>query len=330
MFNTSYLAECLGKFGELPESIQEKIGGLAAVAKLQAIEDKYHLELSLAVLLVAVGEITTDDLPEYLRLEFSISQEISEAIADEIEDNIFAPIVDELIKALAQTDTAAAEAPSQEKTLVDWPFDKKRELILNIFSKTIVPTLKADNDYLRQLNIAIFQVLNADEDFEEKIISLLYNNSEILTRSQINLDNHSSSPTVANWLKDFISQYGSDLFSEVDLAEYLSSGFNVGPLSVGEKDLVKKLLKLYRNLVFFPESVENVPVKDWSVFPLDEGIGAVNDVLDDQHPAAADNPVLELDDKQKAIFDLEKNLAKYNPASLEYKAIKQEISRLRK
>lgn len=330
MLNISYLAECLGKFGELPESIQEKIGGLSAVVKLQAIEDKYHLELSLAVLLVAVGEITIDDLPEYLRLKFSISQELSEAITDEIKNNIFEPIIDELIKSWDKVDTAAAVAPNQEKILIDWPFDKKRELILNIFSKTIVPTFKADNDYLRQLNIAIFQVLNADEDFEEKIISLLYNNSEILTKFQINLDKHLSSPTVANWLKDFISQYGSDFFSEVDLAEYLSSSFNIGPLSSGEKDLVKKLLKLYRNLVFFPESVENVPVKDWSVFPLEEGIGAVDDVLDDQHPTMADKPILELDDKQKAVFDLEKNLAKYNPASLEYKAIKQEISRLRK
>ena len=106
------------------------------------------------------------------------------------------------------------------------------------------------------------------------------------------------------------------------MAEYLSQSPNIKSLKPEEKELVRKVLKLYRNLAFFPESMDGIALENWEILPLNH-----NDVKNNlEKENISENPVIT--ERQKTIFDLQKNLTKYPTTSLEYKAIHQEINRL--
>src|SRR3989339_772390 len=68
----------------------------------------------------------------------------------------------------------------------------------------------------------------------------------------------------------FIKQYGSGFFDNVTLSRYITFSENVKKLDENEKNLVKKLLQLYRNLKFFPDSMKDIPVDDWEIVPIDK------------------------------------------------------------
>ena len=320
----TYLSECLEKFHDLPDQIQDMVGGLEACVFVKKLEDAYNVSLSFAVILVAVGELTIDDLPDYLNLKFKLDKQKATEIANQLEEKIFAPVLDLVLDAELEDDDESEETAEENKfgPLTQMSLADKKEFILNTFTSEIVPALKADSAKLKDFNIALFQAFNEDEDLEDRVEALLYINQEKLSDHQIILDNHPASPSIANWLKDFIKKYGSDIFNEVTLAEYLSQAPNIKLLKPEEKDLVRKVLKLYRNLVFFPESMDGVALENWEIFPVNHD--RVKSNLETEN--IAENPVIA--ERQKTIFDLQKNLTKYSATSLEYKAIHQEINRL--
>jgi len=328
----SYFAECLDKFHELPDQLQNMIGGFDACLKIKKIEEAYNVSLGFAAILVAVGELTIDDLPEYLRLKFGLDEAKSEEIAGHLEEEIFIPALQFIGEQIISETEAAPLSPFGPISQMS-EADKK-ELILKTFESEIIPALSAEPSKLQDFNVVIFQAFSLDDGLEDKIESLLYNNQEKISEHRLIMDGHPASPSIANWLKDFIKKYGSDLFNEVALAEYLSSAPNIKVITPAEKELVRKVLKLYRNLVFFPDSMHGVPVEQWEIFPIDRTkLNAIHDVLSDNQPTATvvvpeANPEPELTERQKIIFDLQKNLTKYSTSSLEYKAIRQEINRL--
>ncbi len=315
----SYLAECLEKFHNLPEVAQEFIGGFDACLEIKKLEEIYNISLSFAVILVAIDELTLADLPEYLQLKFKLDLAKGEEVANILDEKIFTPVLD----LIENGDEDELEIVPQK--LSDKSLSERKELLLDIFESKIVPNLLADDEYLRDLNVAIFLTFNEDENLEDKVESLLYVNQEKITAHQIILDGHPASPSIANWLKDFIKQYGSDLFNEVTLAEYLTQSLNIRQLKPEEKDLIRKLLKLYRNLVFFPESMDGILMDEWEIFPVNK---KNPDSLSVTKEKVIEEKESIISTKQKTILDLQKSLTKYPPSSLEYKAISQEINRL--
>jgi hypothetical protein len=315
----SYLAECLEKFHNLPEVAQEFIGGFDACLEIKKLEEIYNISLSFAVILVAIDELTLADLPEYLQLKFKLDLARGEEVANILDEKIFTPVLD-LIENGDEDELKIVPQRLSDKSL-----SERKELILDIFENQILKHLSADDDYLKDLNVAIFLTLNEDENLEDKIESLLYVNQEKITNHQIILDGHPASPSIANWLKDFIKQYGSDLFNEVTLAEYLTQSLNIRQLKPEEKDLIRKLLKLYRNLVFFPESMDGILMDDWEIFPVNK---KNPDSLSITKEKISEETESIISTKQKTILDLQKSLTKYPSSSLEYKAISQEINRL--
>lgn len=143
------------------------------------------------------------------------------------------------------------------------------------------------------------------------------------------------------------------MFDELKMAEYLSSSPNTKKLNTEEKDLLRKLLRLYRNLVFFPESMGNNPVEDWQIIPVDKveedkkinKSNSFQDVLSNEKQAAVQEQTssgaiasgnlraqkqVEKKIESAPLNELEMILTQYAPDSLEYKAVKQEIERLKK
>lgn len=318
----AYLSECLEKFHELPEQIQDMVGGFDACLLIKKLEEAYNVSLSFAVILVVINELTIDDLPEYLNLKFQLDLKKGEEIANQLDEAIFSPALDFILELEAREDDDLNFGVSnEEETIQEMSAEDRKELILKTFTEGLVPMINSNPDKIKEFNIALFQAFNEDEDLELKAESLLYTNQEKLGNHQIILDGHPASPSVANWLKDFIKKYGSDLFNEVTLAEYLSQSPNIKSIKPEEKDLVKKILKLYRNLVFFPESMDGVSLENWEIIPTG---GVIKTDIEKEN--ISENPVIT--ERQKTIFDLQKNLTKYSTTSLEHKAISQEINRL--
>jgi len=324
----TYVQECLEKFQELPANAKEKIGGAEAFNFIKKLENEYNISLSFLVILLAISELSSNDIYDYLITKYQLKPITAKVLSQEIDTKILDPFFEELLN----ENEIISIKPAQEK-----------EILLKIFSDRLVETLKINkSDDLNKLNIFIFKALQSDDLIEDKIISIFYNNQEKLTANHLLFEDHEVSPTISNWLKDFIKKNGSELFNEISLEQYLINSINAKKLNVEEKELVRKLLKLYRNLVFFPESMDGVPLEKWEIFPVEheedvQHFGKVKDVLDDDfNNKSQDLKTKDISTRPASdsslnsqIFELEKNLGKYSPASLEYKVIIQEITRLK-
>lgn len=163
----------------------------------------------------------------------------------------------------------------KEEVLDDAPieFDYQKEKMdsLEIFENDLAGLFSMeDQEYLRQLNFVLIKLILDEKGFKEELEDSLYKNSEIITTKPFILEEKNEKGTIGNWIKDFIKVNGSDIFSSVALAKYLSESPNPKALDVEERRLVNKTLKLYRNLAFFPESMASVPVEMWEIVPIDK------------------------------------------------------------
>lgn len=348
--DNDYFKQCLDEFNDLPDRVRQIVGGFEAALAIKQMEDKYRTPLSFLVILLAIGELFFEDVPEYLFQKHQLDKERGKLIADELIVQVFAPVI-----AMAQNtdedvinDVLGEDSPFEEP-LISKPLSERRDLVLDVFENRLLDTLKSEPSYLRELNITIFKTFNDDRGLDDRAESLLYNNQEKIGSHPIVLDGHPSSPSVANWLKDFIKIYGSGLFSEVSLAEYLTKAPNLKTLDEYNKELVRKLLKLYRNLAFFPESMDGILVENWEVFPVDQlksdALSMSRKSTPTPAPVAAPEPLVDTpiaptptpslldeaqEERRRMILELQKSLTKYSATSLEYKAIDQEINRLRR
>lgn len=344
----NYFNYCLEKFKDLPDPVREFLNSPDTAAIVRKIEIKHEASLSFLVVLVAIGELSFEDIPSYLEKKYQIEKSRGELIAAEIIDQVFGPLLNkkDLSDEAVINDILGEEALTL-KPLVDRDLEERRQIILDIFENDLVSTLKADSSNLKALNLAIFKTFNDDPALEDQVESLLYNNQEKLTKDNLILGAYPAAPTVANWLKDFIKIYGSSFFSEISLAEYLVKAPNLKKLASAEKELVRKLLKLYRNLVFFPESMDGILLENWELFPLDmvtnDSLAETNKLLKTaasasvekesrpvSAPAETTTPAAPGNEKEQLIQNLEKSLVKYSVSSLEYKALQQEINRLKR
>jgi len=241
-------------------------------------------------------------------------------------------------------------SPIEDK---DLNLDLKKEKIdaPEIFNKNLVSIFSDEEgkEFISDYNDIIIALIAEDADFSQFLESALYSNQEKISTNNIIIEDKEVPPTISNWLKDFIKINGSEMFDELKMAEYLSASANAKKLTQSEKDLLRKLLKLYRNLAFFPDSMGNNPIEDWQIIPVDKveinkkvsKPEVFQDALEDNKPiiskslsvfpsspAPAHLNTKKLEDIP--LNELQEALTQYAPGSLEYKAVKQEIEHLKK
>lgn len=297
----NYIAQCLERFRALPEPIKNRLGGVEVLRNIKKLEEKYDVQLSFLVVLVAIGEISLDGISEYAEKKFGFSEEDAFDLRSDMVREIFSLLL------FNDEKPVMPEAELKEE-----------------FSKGIVKLL-TDNAAADDVNFSIFSLFSKNGALQENLNNILLTNQEIITSGHLVIEDKEAAPTISNWLKDFIRVNGSEMFDELKMAEYLSSSANAKQLKQTEKDLLRKLFRLYRNLSFFPDSMGSDPIEDWQIIPVDKvdddkkifKSNGVQDVLADNAPATP------LDQLQEA-------LTRYAPGSLEYKAVKQEIERLKK
>lgn len=144
---------------------------------------------------------------------------------------------------------------------------KKDSLLL--FKDNLNELLKLDskfNDIITDYNDDLFDFLQ-DDVFARNLQNILYNNTNVITRIKPIIEGDSKPATVSNWLKDFIAFNGSKNFNAIVLADYLVNSASAKRLSQEDKSKIKRLLNIYRNIVFFLENTRNASM-EIEVIPL--------------------------------------------------------------
>ncbi len=321
-----YISECIVKFQSLPDKLREKLGGDEAYLKLKEIENRYQVSLSFLIILFAIGELEEKDCPEYLMLKFSISKERAQEITEALMNEIISPaLIDEL-----NLDNLTGTTAVTEKLAFD------RSQVEDVFDNGLIPMTLQDAETIKAFNYSAFAEMDKDDLLEDRLINLLLNNEELISANNVVIDGRSYRGTVKSWLKDFINKQGSDIFDSFVLAKYINSLGGEVELSPSEKKLLTKILKTYRNLVFFPESMENTPMEKWAIIPFEEE--TVKQKVEELHQVVIakkeqpkkDNFKPDQEDVNNIQIELQNMLSDYSLDSLEYKAIKEEINRLNK
>ena len=260
--------------------------------------------------------------------------------------------VDDLRNEIEESILKAAE--EEIKTYKN-SFDIKEEsqYIFNLLSEDILIILNSKSfEAAAALNRSlIFLLFNAD-NFKDEALRKIFANKELIGETKISIDDKQLAPTVSAWLKDFIKRNGSSLFDDLILAQYLNSSENAKALKPKEKEILGNLIRFYKNIAFFPESMNEIPPQKWQIFPFDAtsywqeiegsvknksqlGLPTESEIFEEE--TGPENDVLgekyfkpENYDDDKELRNLQELLASFPPASLERKAINEEIKRLKR
>lgn len=215
-----------------------------------------------------------------------------------------------------QPKSITEEEEEEDAPVGDEPLSQ--EEYADLFNKGVISFLfeMSDPEMIREFNQETIVFISENPLAQNDFFKNLMSNQELIGRNPIWIENKKVDPTIANWLKDFIKEKGSDFFDELVLAEYLAISPNPKNLSPDEKNLLRRLLNLYRNLAFFPESQENLPAEKWQLVPFEE--------KDQQEKTFLE--------KKEDNFrrELEESLRKFQKGSLEYRAASEELERLNK
>lgn len=228
-----------------------------------------------------------------------------------------------------------------EKFEEDLDEKEERDYIIDLLSDNIIDILKTKSfSASSALNSGFIYLLFNSEGFKEEASRVILSSKELISKKNIVVDGKEIAPSIANWIKDFIKINGSDMFSEITLAQYLDTSANASKLSASDKSLLSGVLHLYRNITFFPESMEGLLPEKWQIFPfelpedsllkrgktVEKSDDSVKADIPKKETAAVETPEKEF---LSGISMLSEALKNYRPDSLEYKAIEEEIRRLK-
>lgn len=205
-------------------------------------------------------------------------------------------------------------------------FDIKEEenIVINFLGENILGILSdSDNTGCMQMNGSLVYLLINKKDGLNKFVNAFLGNNEKLSNKKIVLNGKEEDVTISNIVKHFIAQNGSGMFSSIVLAKYLSSTEISNIFDEAGKKVLRKILKIYRNLVFFPDSMTNIPIDEWEIFPLEDISSDIEKNNVEEKPVY--QPVNTHEEEIKVLKEL---LQKYPNKSLEKKAIEGEIKKI--
>jgi hypothetical protein len=247
----------------------------------------------------------------------------------------------------AAVDSNAAEAvPVNEKSVeigdfkINW--DLEREEILKTFKNGLADIISAGANEEELNDVLAYLLADRGEPFRAELEKILLNNNEVLTFSKFMIDGRQTSPVISAWLKNFISEFGSANFDNLTLTKFITNSPNAKMLDEEGKKSVRRLLFLYRNIKFFPQSMPNTTGEGWQILPLDipedEKLSQVKEKIDNRikedRVEAANLPsreeIKKNEEADKNIADLRQAAGKYPENSLQRKAVEAEIEKIEK
>lgn len=214
----------------------------------------------------------------------------------------------------------------------------REEEIINLFQNnfTKIFGIEGYNVWEKLKTVLISIIVLEDRDKLKAIIrNSLANNQERLTRNKIKINNEEKESTVGNWLLDYTRNLGSGAVDKFKLTQYLVNGENLKKLEENDRHRVKALFKLFEKLKLSSQTIagveEEIPIdeeygKGWIVGGVPQFYKETKE--DKELFDIASRVIAERDGKEAETTNLKNELNKYPPASLEYRAIEEEIRKL--
>ncbi|MDD2680539.1 MAG: hypothetical protein PHE20_00365 [Patescibacteria group bacterium] len=223
-----------------------------------------------------------------------------------------------------------------------------------IFDEPLFDIYEKIKDYLKGVDS-----LEARDEFKKKVRDALLKNNYKIGENKIKLGSLMQEPRISNWLKDYYAKLGIDRVDTLASNQYLVNDVNSKNLSDEDRSKIKILVSFFEKLkrssgdrggleesfvAILPDNKVGiidggVPRKiDQSLEHIIEDIMAneSNNNIDDDFFIETDDVNLSSETapikepNNTPLMVLSSALENYSPSSLEYKAIKQEIARLRK
>lgn len=342
------IEEAIEKFEqELPEEVQLLCGEPEVMNPLEAIEKTYNVALSPLIIFVAIGELDIDNFDAFLENEFELDQETRKKLAADLNEKVFKPLLTSI--------DFINEHPEKEMSI-----EQEKNYIESAFKNTVLTEINRNPLLIDAVNRRIFFVLANDNNFQHHLEQALYENGEKLTEKNIIVDGQEMRPTIGNWIKDFIARYGSQAYDSVSISAFLINSDNAKILTQEERDKLSKVIKLYTNLKFFPESMPSDDGTDWQIIPYEKVAPTTEPIVAENEskskpvpkpvpkpiilkpippkpaptpvltPTPAPSPVQSVTDDDADLLELRNMLLQYPAGSLERAAIEEEIHNLEK
>lgn len=196
--------------------------------------------------------------------------------------------------------------------------NKEERALENLVGRELVYTI---NNPSKELNGGVIAVLFADANFKNVMAKRISENQEKLFSREVAVDGKRFIPSIGNWINNFITVNGGGFFNNIVLSSYVTNSKYTKNLDKIEKEILIKLLTLYRNVKFFPQTLENVSPEKWEIFPLDSQ--KTTPFNERQSLATPKSP------EEQEIETLEKMAAGYALGSLERRAVEEEIRKMK-
>jgi hypothetical protein len=226
---------------------------------------------------------------------------------------------------------------------IDWQVEK--EEALKTFKNGLADIISS-NEVQEEFNdVLIYLLADQGESFRAELERTLLANNEVLTFTKFVIDGRPAPAVISAWLKNFISEVGSGNFDNLALTKFLTNSANAKILSDEERNIVKQLLLVYRNIKFYPESMPNTTGEGWQIIPSqtagEEKFVQVKEKIESRmkEVATADKLAAKLptkadkDKEQEAaknLDELNKVAASYPANSLQRKAVEAEMRKINK
>ncbi|MDD4412889.1 MAG: hypothetical protein PHR00_04570 [Patescibacteria group bacterium] len=232
-----------------------------------------------------------------------------------------------------------------------------------VFKENVLNHLMSEDTLiLKEFNSDLGKIL-LEKGYESKtqLSSALFLNQEKISDNSIVLDGRLVESTIGHWLEYFVRQKGSGITDAVAASDFVANSDNAKTIEIETKELLIKLLALYRNVKFFPDSQPSQNPEDWQFFPIPEiETTIVRNVAPAEYARPANKPLTNMSsvqtsfkentipvfddnkptsenkiqsDNQKQINEalrLQKMLSEYPVGSLEYLAIEEELKQYTK
>jgi hypothetical protein len=229
---------------------------------------------------------------------------------------------------------------------INWEVEK--EEVLKTFKNGLADIISSGAVQEEFNDVLIYLLADKGESFRAELERALLANNEVITFAKFAVGGRPAAAVISAWLKNFISEVGSGLFDNLTLTKFLTSSANCKVLSDEEKNIVKKLLLVYRNIKFFPASMPNKTGEGWEIIPSETEIDltkakTVGVPLTADYAAKAESArmaaVKEEQNRKEAaraeeisrkLTELQAMAAAYPAGSLQRKAVEEEIRKLSK
>ncbi|MFA6526156.1 MAG: hypothetical protein WCT26_01945 [Candidatus Buchananbacteria bacterium] len=148
---------------------------------------------------------------------------------------------------------------------------EEKQEVLYLFANDLADIISGGTaEALAGLNDVLLYLLDKDKNFHQELVKAILNNNQHISKSSFQLNGQQVDPTIANWLKAFISQKGTAIFSTLDLSNFLTNSPFTRQLDEDERKLLVKLLMVYRNIKFYPLSLDELNPDQLAIIPFEK------------------------------------------------------------